>query len=46
MDRVMRCQATGGNIMQTTATERVWMDYRSACEYTSYDRTTLWRAIK
>ena len=31
---------------QATTVEKTWMNYRSACEYTSYDRTTLWRAVK
>lgn len=29
-----------------TKTERVWMSYAEAAEYTGYDRTTLWRAVK
>ncbi len=33
--------------MERTATiERMWMSYEQAAEYTGYDRTTLWRAVK
>jgi excisionase family DNA binding protein len=30
----------------TTATERVWMTYDQAAEYTGLDKVTLWRATK
>ena len=32
--------------MTTTATERTWMSYAEAEEYTGLERTTLWRAVR
>ena len=31
---------------KATNTERVWMTYEQAAEYTGLDRTTLWRAVR
>ena len=34
-------------MVETTATpERVWMTYEDAEKYTSYERTTIWRAVR
>ena len=29
-----------------TNTDRVWMSYKQAADYTGLDRVTLWRAVK
>lgn len=31
---------------QAVATERTWMNYQEAAEYTGLDRVTIWRAVK
>ena len=31
---------------QATTVEKTWVHNRYACEYTGYDRTTLWRATR